>query len=236
MSFDEFQLFQKLPPELRIQIWKEACIEPRIVEVVFHTYIHFSVQENETYSIFTTQTPAPAVLHVCPEAREEGLKHYTRIFRIAPIAPDYWRDRVIYINSAKDTVCLTFGHNHARRLIEDDYALVAGLLQERWFNEETVGLIQRIAIEIPVLSHPEWYKLGLILSILPDLREAIMVVGPINIRGRRNARFVDLTTLEESHLLCPKTSCHIEATRRYIASIDTGLEIRLPPLISFKRL
>jgi hypothetical protein len=236
MSFDEFQLFEKLPPELRIQIWKEACMEPRIVEVVFHTYIHFSVPENETYSIFTTQTPAPAVLHVCPEAREEGLKHYTRIFRKVPIAPDYWRDRVIYINPAKDTVFLTYGHNHARRLIEDDYALAAGLLQERWFNEETVGLIQRLAIEIPVRRHPVWYKLGLTLSILLDLREAIMVVGPINIRGRRNVRFVDLTLLEVRSLLCPITLCHLMATRRYIASIEKGLNIRLPPLIRFKRL
>jgi hypothetical protein len=68
------------------------------------------------------------------------------------------------------------------------------------------------------------------------LREAIMVVGPINIRGRRNVRFVDLTPLEESCLLCPVTTYHIEAAKRYIDSIEPGLEIRLPPLISFKRL
>jgi len=236
MSFDAFQLFQRLPSELRIQIWNEACMEPRVVEVVVHTYIHFSVPRNKTYSIFTTRTPAPAVLHVCPEAREEGLKHYTRIFRKVPIAPDYWRDRVIYINPAKDTVYLTYGQNHARRLIEDDYALAAGLLQERCFNGKTVGLIQRLAIEIPVRRHPVWYKLGLTLSILLNLREAIMVVGPINTRGRRNVRFVDLTTLEVRSLLCPITLCHIMATRRYIASIEKRVDIRLPALIRFKRL
>jgi hypothetical protein len=81
-----------------------------------------------------------------------------------------------------------------------------------------------------------WYKLGLTLSILLNLREAIMVVGPINIRGRRNVRFVDLTTLEVRSLLCPITLCHIMAMRRYIASIEKRVDIRLPALIRFKRL
>jgi hypothetical protein len=55
--------FQKLPPELRIQIW-ELLIEPRVV----------SIKENNGQVCSTCSVPV--ILHICHESRYIGLKVY----------------------------------------------------------------------------------------------------------------------------------------------------------------
>lgn len=55
--------FQKLPPELRIQIW-ELLIEPRVVSIK-----EYNGQVCSTCSV-------PVILHICHESRYIGLKVY----------------------------------------------------------------------------------------------------------------------------------------------------------------
>lgn len=63
-----FHLFPRLPFELRAQIW-QLTAEPRTVEVRVK-------KDNALWSQtlhVTSSTPAPAVLQVCYEARNQGL-------------------------------------------------------------------------------------------------------------------------------------------------------------------
>jgi hypothetical protein len=55
--------FQKLPAELRVQIW-EFLIEPRVVPI-----IEINGQVHST-------CPVPVILHICRESRQIGLKYY----------------------------------------------------------------------------------------------------------------------------------------------------------------
>jgi 2EXR family len=236
MPLDQFQPFRKLPVELRLMIWKQACVEPRIVKIVAYSNILFDVADFQPYSIFTTETPPPAVMHICHEARKEGFKHYTKMFKKSPLAPVHSRGMVIYINSEKDTVCLTVGHNHFPGIVEDESTLGISLAHEYTFYRETTSLIRRIALPKPVqTTRCKLALIGLTFSVLPSLREAILVVGPINIRGRRCAKFVDLTPLEITQLFGQKINEGIEQMRKDIARAFPGEEKRIPPL-TFKLL
>lgn len=55
--------FQKLPAELRIQIW-ELLIEPRVVPII------------ESNGQVHSTCPVPTILHICHESRQIGLKYY----------------------------------------------------------------------------------------------------------------------------------------------------------------
>lgn len=55
--------FQKLPSELRIQIW-ELLVEPRVVPII------------EINGQVRSTCPVPVILHICHESRHIGLKFY----------------------------------------------------------------------------------------------------------------------------------------------------------------
>jgi hypothetical protein len=58
-----FQLFPRLPKEIRLRIW-EMTVEPRIVELYCnHMLVYPQVVEK------SSPTPAPATLHACQESR-----------------------------------------------------------------------------------------------------------------------------------------------------------------------
>ncbi|KUJ09152.1 uncharacterized protein LY89DRAFT_724660 [Mollisia scopiformis] len=65
----EFARFPKLPPELKLKIWKHAAREGRVIEV-YTRRIRGKPKKSWTDSV------TPAVLHVCHDSRKEALKHY----------------------------------------------------------------------------------------------------------------------------------------------------------------
>ena len=64
-----FPNFEALPVEIRLTIWKTIALTPRTLEL----YV-----QQVRYTIYLhCQNPIPALLHVCNESREEGLKYYS---------------------------------------------------------------------------------------------------------------------------------------------------------------
>lgn len=94
-----FYPFQRLPFEIRQLIWYRAALEPRIVEVGF--YVTRVKKRNETRN--TCKTLVPALLHVCSESREVGLKHYDKLIPMGKFTRTY-------INWAQDYVYLDCSH------------------------------------------------------------------------------------------------------------------------------
>jgi hypothetical protein len=86
----KFERFPKLPPELRIKIWKLVS-EPRIVMV------RFDPDGRKHRHKFAASFPA--ILHACCESRHEGLKMYQRAF------DSKWALNGVYFNFKKDTLC-----------------------------------------------------------------------------------------------------------------------------------
>ena len=78
-------------------IWDLACLEPRIVEIICDMHAF----GNKCPS----KTRVPALLHVCREARQEGLRYY----EILPSFGDLNSYRETYVNWELDSISLT--HN-----------------------------------------------------------------------------------------------------------------------------
>jgi hypothetical protein len=68
----KFELFPKLPPELRLKIWNLAP-ESRVIEVIFK-----QDHRKNNYKFLAT---TPAILHANHEARVEGLRRYKHVFK-----------------------------------------------------------------------------------------------------------------------------------------------------------
>lgn len=96
-----FHLFSQLPAELRILIWSFAA-HPRRVRIFNR---HSQSFGNNFAELVRTETPPPAVIQVCRDARRHA--PYTRAFtcELQPGArfagPHY-----IWLNFATDTICL----------------------------------------------------------------------------------------------------------------------------------
>jgi hypothetical protein len=106
-----FPYFGELPSELRIKIWSYICFHPRNVDI--HTEnlgtirvcddVHFNA-----YKFLSHFCSHPAILHVCREARGEGLKYYqlefgtSHYFSIVNISTP----PRIYVNFSCDRLCL----------------------------------------------------------------------------------------------------------------------------------
>lgn len=84
-----FDCFPRLPLELRRRIW-ELTVEPRIVDV--------HVDHYDKPILILSSTPPPAVLHVCYEARNQGL--YQQAFS----RPG--SERYIWVNFAVDMISI----------------------------------------------------------------------------------------------------------------------------------
>lgn len=103
--------FNGLPIELRLQIWKKAAFIPRNVDV-WNKEIFISDQdEARAYAVpyrMISRTPPPAILHVCRESRNEGLKHYMLEFGTTKDVGEFvvTSKPKIYINPVVDTLCL----------------------------------------------------------------------------------------------------------------------------------
>lgn len=70
-----FELFPKLPAELRIRVWSFNVNEPRVIEL----------EPNSDYSQIITRTKTPGNLQACRESRFEALK----IYELLSLEPGY---------------------------------------------------------------------------------------------------------------------------------------------------
>lgn len=71
---DMFRLFPRLPPELRIKIWKIASFnEPRVVQLRVDTQ-----EDGGLCSFYCPGNYPPPILHATSESRTEALRYYKR--------------------------------------------------------------------------------------------------------------------------------------------------------------
>lgn len=146
-----FELFPKLPPELRLKVWsyanREAILEPRIMELDLHT------------DIWQSSTPCskafPATLHTCRESRMEGQRIYHRL---------EFLEQIIWINFSVDILYLqirprTGFEESLFQLMEAD----------------------RLKLRYLALWTQTWYSLcvtgsrSMVVKALPNLHELILV-------------------------------------------------------------
>jgi hypothetical protein len=83
-----FTIFEKLPSELRIKIWKCILPGPRVVSVRF----------NRGAKQYTSSTAPPILLRTCPESRAVTLETYTNLI----LSPQY--ESSVFVDFARDTV------------------------------------------------------------------------------------------------------------------------------------
>ncbi|KAN0090207.1 hypothetical protein V8E51_018786 [Hyaloscypha variabilis] len=86
-----FELFPKLPPELRLKIWK-LVPKSRLV------LVRFNIDGRKKHYKFAASFPV--ILHACRESRHEGLKMYHRAF------DSKWALNGVYFNSNIDILRL----------------------------------------------------------------------------------------------------------------------------------
>ncbi|KAG4425914.1 hypothetical protein IFR04_000858 [Cadophora malorum] len=105
----QFTYFPQLPVELRLKIWDFAIadIPPRLIEIR-HRYI-FSHKHRNYFPKFYSLCRLPALLHQCPEAREQVLKKYEWAFGMEGMDEDdgFAFQNRIFIDWAKDVVLFT---------------------------------------------------------------------------------------------------------------------------------
>lgn len=87
-----FYAFRRLPPELRLKIWKLSIL-PRLIVFISRTAIK--------------SLPVPAILHTNREARRVGKENYKKAFRSVfnPTRSYSIPSRSIYFNFILDTIC-----------------------------------------------------------------------------------------------------------------------------------
>lgn len=82
-----FTLFPRLPTELRLKIWKDACFEPRLIDLWFvPVELNQSINFDETAQPFVFRSHSrgvPSILHTSQEARIVGLQNYSLDFDTA---------------------------------------------------------------------------------------------------------------------------------------------------------
>jgi len=105
-----FDLFTRLPKEIRLLVWGFVAFHPRVIEMCESRY-RMEVQQ------YFAKTPPPALLSVCKEARQEGLKHY-EIFEFRNETLNaYFQDEGI---SDVNLEFLKESHPHSAQHVEPD--------------------------------------------------------------------------------------------------------------------
>ena len=83
-----FTLFPNLPPELRGIIWKICCSQPRTINLIIASGVSLAKARVES------DDEHPAVLQICRESREEGLRYYIRCRKDRSISAILTRTRI----------------------------------------------------------------------------------------------------------------------------------------------
>lgn len=76
-SLTTFELFPRLPTEIRLKVWQFATngCDARIVQVKIKNLVT-KYSEHGRGVVFSSATPIPGVLHACSESREVALCRY----------------------------------------------------------------------------------------------------------------------------------------------------------------
>lgn len=131
-----FTCFSKLPPELRIKIWRFTFPGQRLVEVRRHvTPMGFK---------FLTPAPVPVALHINAESRHEAMKVFTLCFAYRQFGVD--EPARIPLNLKIDVLTfksLTYTNSKTHALA-DDYP-------SRYMAKEDTSRIKRLAL--PFLTY-----------------------------------------------------------------------------------
>jgi hypothetical protein len=133
-----FHLFPELPPELRFNIWKTACNEPRLIELVTEYKAAEKSRDDFAHNyhrVSSRSSKVPAILHACQESRREA----SSVYQLRNFAHDFsqtsnLKPALVYFNPNYDTVY--FGHGTCMMTMANFFLR----LHDR--NEE----IQRLAI------------------------------------------------------------------------------------------
>jgi hypothetical protein len=117
----KFQIFQKLPTELRYAIWK-LCIVPRIITIKNASYEEIRKRYMFTETVYVTIVAAeaknavPAILHACQESRALALREWSLEFEPQLGRPIYfnWKRDTLFTENWDDVVAFYGGPTNAR--------------------------------------------------------------------------------------------------------------------------
>ena len=183
-----FTLFPKLLFEIRTMIWDKICKEPRVVEVEVRAYrnpqrpsqpssiFDFEFKAPIDYG-FTPLGPNPAVLHVCKESREQGLKHYARLLQRPLGDINHVPDTIIYMNHAEDTLCI-LPHNKVQPIDAGFYiAVTSGFPSNSAVSRAAGQKVRRLVIPIPPTARFVDYPTMIILKCTCQLKEVVFATN-----------------------------------------------------------
>jgi len=126
-----FQLFLKLPTELRQIIWRHALPGPRLVELLY----------DEDTGACTSRCPTPIVLWICSESRREAMRFYRPLFATERA------EATIYLDPHTDELYLGIGNfSPGPRSVLDLFLSL---------DPKDVGLIQNLAIDSDLANYHE---------------------------------------------------------------------------------
>jgi hypothetical protein len=91
----DFPKFEKLPIELRLEIWKQSLPDSRILEIIYNK----SYKKNRRAQV-QCKANVPALLHACQESRAAGLKIYSELVINNCVTRTYvcWEKDIIFIS------------------------------------------------------------------------------------------------------------------------------------------
>ena len=207
-DLEEFQLFSRLPIELRIMIWRLSFPPGRKVVLELNpcysceTFTAFQLQgraiaEPAPLHDRRTELPHPVTLHTNRESRQETLKHYrvlfTNVGRQCPIHADdvaqyHISKEAVSVNPTHDTICLIHGFCDLlsqRAFANMDLLLgqAPGLASE--IQSVEVRNIQYNSIS-PYSSHRRRWSSPVILEQFSHLKEVTLVDDAIRESVRRS--------------------------------------------------
>jgi hypothetical protein len=181
-SPESFTLFPNLPPELRLQIYREAC-HPRVTSLSYHP-------NSDT---FHCPTHPPPLLHISREARAEGLRLYVKCFLPASSHLNHHQElgagheqegreeeeepRYFYHHPSHDTLYLPRPHPSHDRF---------GMGYADWAREfasrlpGVVDVVRRLAVDyVPGEVRRQWEVYGKVCLIrgCKNLEEAYLVIS-----------------------------------------------------------
>ncbi|KAK1755570.1 hypothetical protein QBC47DRAFT_191416 [Echria macrotheca] len=165
-----FTLFRFLPAELRLEIWRQSC-QTRVVEV------RYSQEQDRCVST----TRPPAILQVCKESRDEGLRAcYVRAFGTDT------HDAHIYFSPALDVLYIPRWGDLGYADTARDFAVLV---------RDTAEHVRSLAIDHvkPEIRRPwETYSKFCLMRNFPRLRETFLILADESQWGQgEQVEFVD---------------------------------------------
>jgi hypothetical protein len=170
----EFTSFPRLPPELRLKIWKLAIPNQRVVQLQGD-----GLSDNLPLGVLTLREDVPAMISVSREARSVALKFYTMISITAT------RQR-FYFSTDRDILCFT---------TELPFCLFSDMVSQREWNTMAREISNIMLVEdTPVYEFKSTYFLVSEFRELESLTCVIRDGETLNERERDELR----VTIEES--------------------------------------